>query len=90
MRSETYASRRTLGFTTCVTSEAFVRHVGDEWREAQANPAKLARCVVEPNAQASARVRKARHTYRWCSAIDTARCSESAFNFNMCMVSRGF
>ena len=35
MRSETIASRRMLGLKTCVTSEEFVRHVRDEWRESK-------------------------------------------------------
>ena len=76
MRSETTASRRTLGLKTCVTSEEFVRQVRDEWREAQANLARLARQVVS-NAHASARERKARHASMECSAIEPARSSES-------------
>ena len=48
-----------------------MRQVRDEWREAQATPARLARSVAESNARTSARERKA------CSAIEPAPSSES-------------
>ena len=76
-RSETIASRRTLGLKTCVTSEEFVRPVRDEWREPQANNVRFARYFAHSYAHASASERKVRHASMECCAIEPARSSES-------------
>ena len=88
---ETIASRRTLGLKTCVTSEEFVTQVRDEWREARANLARLAPCVAESNAHATARERQARHASMECSAIEPASIFRVwAFDLNTSKVSWGF
>ena len=54
-----------------------MRQVRDEWREAQAYPARLERYVAGSNAHECAKERKARHASMECSAIEPARSSES-------------
>ena len=86
MRSETIASPRMLGLSTCVTSEELERQVRDEWREAQANPAQLARLLNPTPTRVPGNAR--RGTHRWSAASPIF--GVWAFNVSASKVSLGF